>query len=244
MNTQKVSITGHTWFPVACIDRVVTGMSHLLNKVRMKKKFSCFCILFLVGCSTPKTYITNIKPSPADIPQNKVFYFNQGTKITWDKLLSLAYSSPFQVDGINMNAFQVKLRLEGNPDAYINCGTKRVVTESQVTTIINSASQYSYEAYRHIHLDTYKITNRFTGIANVVVTGDNVSSKAMTQFELQLHTIQSTTSTQGRQHSPTIERTLKLRSNEEVLSPIFGTTCRSTGKFEESFLNLISMIQK
>lgn len=210
----------------------------------MKIKYFGLFIPLMVGCSPSITTITTINPGAYNTPESRIVYFDHGKEVTWEKILDLSYSSPFQTDMINANAHHVKLRMEGHPDTYIDCGKKRIVTEGHVTTVTNSASHYTYEAYRHRHLDYYSITNHFTGIANVLVTGDKKSSKALIQFELQLRTLQDKTSTQGRQFSQTSERTMKLRSNDEAISPFFGTACRSTGKFEETFLNLISMIKE
>lgn len=210
----------------------------------MKTQSLAIFIVLLVGCGHPTTYITSTNPGIYETPELKIVSFGQGKETTWNKILSLSYTSPFQTDMINMNAYQVKLRMEGYPEAYIDCGSKRIVTENQVTTVTNAASQYSYEAYRHRHLDTYNITNRFTGIANILVTGDQKSSQALIQFELKLNTLQHKTSTQGNLANKSSDFTLAFRPDEEVLNPFFGTICRSTGKFEKTFLDFMALLKQ
>lgn len=122
----------------------------------------------MTGC-TPilTTSISTTNPKTYKPPELKAIYFEQGKEATWIKLLDLSYSSSFHVEMINMDAFQIKLRKEGNPEKFVDCGTKKIVTvgkteleyhgsifdptvvsKDEVTNVTNSASYYTYQAYR------------------------------------------------------------------------------------------------
>ena len=204
---------------------------------------TCGLTSFLMaGCSTPTTQIRYTKSETHVNYKNNIISYNLDKDTAWRTLLSKFSNSPFQIDTINNEARHLKVVLKGRPDFYIDCGKRTIITEKQAnTTITNAKSQYSFSAYRHIHLDRYHVQNSFTGKAGILVSGDDTSSRAVVQAVMDLETTEERSTTQGPTHKRVRKGQLTLKNNEEPFSDVLGTTCRSTGKFEESLINLISI---
>jgi len=201
-----------------------------------------FLILLVGGCSTPKTFITNIQPEDHEIIEKKPLLFEQSKEATWNDLLTMFANSEFRIDRINMNARMVTLRYRSQPDLYIDCGIKRINTEGNEITIINTKSHYSYRAYQHIHLETYSVNNDFTGYVNLLITGNDISSQVSVQFDLELETEEKRTTTRGIRFSTNRNDKLKLNSLKPMYSKLFKTNCRTTGKLERQVFEMISQM--
>jgi hypothetical protein len=208
----------------------------------MKKINLILVILLFSGCHTPVTYITSTIPDSHEIPDKTTFLFDQSKQVTWDNLLSVLANSEFSIDKLNVHAYNVKVRMTGQPDLYIDCGRKKINTDGTIVTVINARRNYSYTAYQHIHLETYTYTNNFTGFANLFITGNNISSKVMVQYELELQTEEKKTSTRGRNFSSDLNVKLQLNSNKPVHSSLFKATCQSTGNLERKILDIMASI--
>jgi len=208
----------------------------------MNKFNTILLILFLSGCGTPKTVITSIQPEVHEIPNKHTFLFKQGKEETWDNLLSMFANTEFRIDKINMAAHMVKLRYTGQPDLYIDCGIKKINTEDDEVTIFNSKGNYSYRAYQYIHLETYSVINNFTGYVNILITGNENSSQASVQYELELETEEKRTTTRGMAYSTNQHERLTLTSYKPMPSNLFKTNCRTTGNFERQVFEIISQM--
>ena len=206
--------------------------------------FNIVFLIFLIGgcSSTPKTFITNIQPKAHELPEKKPVLFEQSMETTWNELLTMFANSEFRIDRINMKARMVTMRYIGQPDLYIDCGIKRINTEGNEITIINSKRDYSYRAYQHIHLETYSVTNDFTGYVTLLVTGNDISSQVSVQFELELETEEKRTTTRGRRHGTNRIDKLKLNAFKPMQSKLFKTSCRTTGKLERRVFDMISQM--
>ena len=208
----------------------------------MCKFRSIFLIVILVGCSTPKTFITNSQPNIYETQTQHMVLFQQSIDSTWNDLLTIFATSEYKIESINMNAHLVTLRYSGQPDLYIDCGTKRINTDGNEIAIINSKRLYSYRAYQYIHLETYSIANNFTGYVNLLVTGNDKSSKVSAQFDLELDTEVKRTTTRGRNFSSNQKKKLKLNSFKPTQSELFKTNCLSTGELERQVFKIISQM--
>jgi len=213
-----------------------------MNKKIMCKFGSIFLLVILAGCSTPKTFITNSQPKTYEVQTKHTVFFEQSIDATWNDLLTIFATSEYKIESINMNAHMVTLRYIGKPGLYIDCGTKRINTEGNEVAIINSKRLYSYRAYQYIHLETYSVTNNFTGYVNLLVTGNDISSKVLAQFDLELDTEVKRTTTRGRSFSSNQKEKLKLNSFKPTRSELFKTNCRSTGELERQVYKIISLM--
>lgn len=203
-----------------------------------------FVTLLVTGCAPPKTWITNIQPQVHVVPIKNTVSFEQGKGVIWNDILTKFSHSEFSIDKINMDAHMVKFRYSGQPDLYIDCGIKTIKTDGDNKIISNATKSYSYRAYQHIHLETYSISNSFTGYVNLVFTGNDISSRALVQFNLELETDENLISTRGPQFSTNKHGKIELSFNKPIYSEIFKTDCRSTGDFERKVFEIISQIQR
>lgn len=208
----------------------------------MHKLKIIFLILLVTGCAPPITVITNSQPKVHQISGQKTFSFEQSKDVIWNNILTVFANSEFNIDKINMNAHMVKFRYTGQPNLYIDCGIKRITTDGHEITIPNSSKNYSYRAYQHIHLETYSISNNFTGYVNLVITGNDISSRVLAQFTLELETDEKLTSSRGAQYNRNRHEKLMLNSYKPVYSDFFKTNCRTTGALERQVFEIMSQM--
>lgn len=208
----------------------------------MKRNFIILLVFLLSGCGAP---VTNIKStSPQDYPafEQTIFNFNQGKQNTWDDLLSQFANSDFNINKLNMSGYQVKVSMTGDPEAYLDCGTKIVNTDDNVVTLVNARKNYSYHAYQRNHLETYSIKNTFTGHANLIVTGNETSSRIIVQYNLELHTDEKKTTTRGVRYNTNETENLQFGLAKSMHSDLLNTTCRSKGNLEQHVLDILKMV--
>lgn len=210
----------------------------------MKANVLIGMVVLLFGCQYPTTHTVTFAPKIHDVPKEKVVLLQQDKKITWEKLLSVFANSEFSIERINLEAYQVNMHLTGKSELYIDCGTRTFNTDGSVTHIKNSQSKYRFSAYRHRHLDTYAVSNHFSGYADILVIGNEASSKIFLQLDLELMTDEKLTSTQGMRYNTERKYQLKLSPNKPAYSEVFKANCRSTGHFERQVMQLISLVKK
>ncbi len=207
----------------------------------MKKPALILTLALLGGCTHPATHIVNTQPKVYDVPIKKTFFFQQNRETVWNNLLTLFANSEFTIDQINMNAYQVKMRLAGKPsDKYIDCGTKKVYTDGNIMTITNAKQNYTYTAYRHNHLDTYSISNSFTGFVHLLVIAEGSSVRVIPKLSMELLTEKRRTSTQGAGYTTDRQYRVQLTPYQAENAQAFGNTCRTTGFFERQTLDIIA----
>ncbi len=86
------------------------------------------------------------------------------------------------------------------------------------------------------------MTNNFTGYVNLLVTGNDISSKVSTQYDFELDTEVKRTTTRGKHFNSNHQEKLKINSFKPVRSELFQTNCLSTGELEHEVYKIISQL--
>lgn len=169
---------------------------------------------------------------------------NQGVEETWDELLSEIMESQFKIHNIDSNSHIISLKISGNPQKYIDCGSKTIKsTSGSLATVINTAPKYSYTVHRLNHNDVHSIQNQLKGKIILFVSGDQRRSTIKIRTTLELITNRNITTTQGSRFSKNIRYKLALNGNERRVFEPFGMQCQSTGKIGKKIEQLMRPIK-
>ncbi len=208
----------------------------------MQKLILLTSALIITACEPPKTYISSSTPPPFVHPDYRTFIFNQSKQQTWDNLLSALADSEFEIKKLNINSYQLKVEMSGQSDKYVDCGVKTINTEGDKMTVENAATRYSYSAYHRNHLETFSYFNHFIGYSQFLVTGDEIHSEIKMKIKLQMNINKKKTSSRGMSYSTQDQEELILKSNESAHSGLLNATCRSTGKLENTVMEIMALM--
>ncbi|MGH8551599.1 MAG: hypothetical protein ACRERU_23940 [Methylococcales bacterium] len=202
-----------------------------------------FFLVFMNGCSTPVSHISVSPPARNGIQRIETVILHAGMEQVWNHVLSKVMESPFKIKNIDSASHILSVVISGNPSLYIDCGTKKIVTNRSVREVVNAAQSYEYSIYRQNHLDTYSISNQVNGKAILFVSGDARISSIRVKIDLELISSQQMSTTQGTFYGTSKRFTLNPSRDDQKAIDEFGTTCQSTGKFETEVRGLVDLAE-
>ena len=208
---------------------------------RMKKYYLTFFIISILGCAGthPVTQIKTIDSESYSIPDYNNLVFRQSKNETWNNILNkLSSSKILTISEIDNNSQHVTATFDVQPNKYLDCGSRIIQSNNHSLEVVNAHDHYKYSSYRRNHLDTYYIRNKLTGIINIFLNGNEITSTAIVQIVFTLNVLEVRRSTQGGRNRHQ-DYSLTLNPNEVKYFDIFNASCRSTGKLEMQIKTLL-----